>query len=106
MERRDEKYLEKKEGLSTGKKRLYTLNWGQCSKDLQNELMAMNAYEKMKSEQNPITLISLIKGVISSFRDQKYLPGNVWKAYRMFFNIIQKEDEDLKAYFDRFKNLI
>ena len=48
--------------------------------------MAMNSYESMKQEQNPITLINLIKGVTYSFRDQKYLPGNVWKAYKKLFN--------------------
>ena len=100
------KNIWKKRRANNRKKRLYTLLWGQCSKDLQNEIMAMNSYESMKQEQNPITLINLIKGVTYSFRDQKYLPGNVWKAYKMLFNTTQKEDEDLKVYYERFKNQI
>ena len=49
-------------------------------------------------------LIKNIKGVTHNFRDQKYSIGSMWHAYKQVFQCIQKEDEDIKTFFERFKN--
>ena len=53
---------------------------------MQNELQASENYKEMNEKQDPISLIKAIKGITYSFRDQKCLPGSLWKAYRNLFN--------------------
>ena len=100
------RYLDRQEGLSTGKKKLYTLIWGQCTRVMQNELEAMSDYETMNEDQDPIKLLKNIKSITYNFRDQKYLSGSMWRAYKTLYNTNQKEEEDLKTYYDRFKNQV
>ena len=57
----------------------------------------------MNENQDPLILIESIKGKTYSFRDHKYVHGNVWRAYRALFNTVQKEGEDLKTYHERFE---
>ncbi len=100
------RWMDRQEGLETGKKKLYTLVWGQCTKLMQNEIEASNDYKDMDKKQDPIKLIKTIKGITYNFRDQKYLPGSMWRTYKNLFNTTQREDEDLKSYYDRFQNAV
>ena len=100
------RYLDREEGLTTGKKKLYTLIWGQCTKVMQNELEATSLYEEMDQNQDPIALLKTIKSITYNFRDQKYLPGSMWRAYKVLYNTTQKEEEDLKSFYDRFNNQV
>ena len=50
-------YMDCEEGLESGKKKLYILIWGQCTKLMKNELKAMSNYEDMNVKQDPIALI-------------------------------------------------
>ena len=79
------RWMDRNEGLESGKKRLYTLVWGQCTKLMQNEIEACNGFEEMERQQDPISLIKTIKGITYNFRDQKYLPGSMWHAYEHLF---------------------
>ena len=99
-------FMDWQERLSSGKKMLYTLIWGQCTKNMQNELETTAHFKKMKHEQDPIALISSIKAIMFSFRDQKYIIGSMWHAYKNVFTTIQREDEETKTFYDRFKNVI
>ena len=96
-----DKYIDKLDILETGKHKLYSLIWGQCTGQMQTELMACKDYQEFKEEEDPIALIKAIKGITYNFRDQKYLPGSLWKAYRNLFNTVQRDDEDLKKFYDR-----
>ena len=78
------RYMDRKEGLELGKKKLYTLIWGQCTKAMQNELETSDKFEKMKEDQDPIVLIQEIKSITYSFRDQKYVIGSMWRAFKTF----------------------
>ena len=100
------RYLDREEGLKTGKKKLYTLIWGQCTKVMQNELEATSLYEEMDRNQDPIALLKTIKSITYNFRDQKYLPGSMWRAYKVLYNTTQREEEDLKSFYDRFNNQV
>ena len=100
------RYLDKLEGFEAGKQRLYTLVWGQCTKAMIGEIKALPNYATLHGNQDPIALIQGIKGIIYSFRDHKYIHGNIWRAYRALFNTVQKEDEDLKAFHERFENQV
>jgi hypothetical protein len=99
-------YMDREEGLESGKKKLYTLIWGQCTKLMKNELEATSNYQSMNMKQDPIALIKAIKGITYSFRDQKYLPGSLWHAYKNLFNTVQHEDEDLNDFYKRFQNAV
>ena len=99
-------FMLKEEGLKTGKQHLYTLIWGQCTKNMQIELAALSIYEDMQEKQDPIMLINAIKGLTYSFRDHKYIFGDVWRAYCALFYTVQKEGEDLKDHHERFQNQI
>ena len=101
-----DKYVDKLEVLASGKHKLYSLIWGQCTGLMQTELMAVEGYQTFKSEMDPIALIKAIKGVTYNFRDQKYITGSLWRAYKSLFNTVQREDEDLKKFYDRFKNAV
>ena len=46
--------MDREEDLESGKKKLYTLIWGQCTKLMKNELKAMSNYEDMNVKQDPI----------------------------------------------------
>ena len=83
------RYTDKEEGLNTGKKKLYTLIWGQCTQVMKNELEAIKEYETMKSKQDPIQLLKSIKSMTYNFRDQKYLSGSMWQANKALYNTIQ-----------------
>jgi hypothetical protein len=98
--------MDRKEGLITGKKKLYTLIWGQCTKLMRNELEAMSNFEAINIKQDPIALIKAIKGITYSFRDQKYLPGSLWRAYKNLFNTVQCKDEDIKDFYKCFQNAV
>ncbi len=95
-----DKYIDKLDILETGKHKLYSLIWGQCTGQMQTELMACDDYKEFKDNGDPIALIKAIKGITYNFRDQKYLPGSLWKAYKNLFNTVQCKDEDLKKYYD------
>ena len=41
------RYLDRKEGLEAGKKKLYSLLWGQCTQLMKNELQAMDDFQTM-----------------------------------------------------------
>ncbi len=101
-----DKYIDKLDLLETGKHKLFSLIWGQCTGLMQTELMACENYKDFKEAGDPIALIKAIKGITYNFRDQKYLPGSLWKAYKNLFNTVQRDDEDLKKFYDRFKNAV
>ena len=98
------RYLDRKENLEFGKRKLYSLIWGQCTQMMKNELQATDNYNTMSENEDPIALIKNIKGVTHNFRDQKYNIGSMWHAYKQLFQCIQKEDEDIKTFFERYKN--
>ena len=100
------RYMDKKENLDAGKKKLYSLVWGQCTQMMKNELETCTNYRTMHEQEDPIALIKNIKGVTHNFKDQKYSTGSMWHAYKQLYSIIQKEDEDIKDYYDRFKNQV
>ena len=96
---------EHKKGLQAGKKMLYTLVWGQCKKVIHNKLILTHDYKTMRITQDSIALIKNIKNIIYSFRDNKYIPGSVWRAYHALFNIVQK-NKNIKNYCKCFNNQI
>ena len=98
------RFLDKKENLESGKRKLYSLLWGQCTQMMKNELQATSDCENMRDNEDPISLIKNIKGVTHNFRDQKCGTGSMWHAYKQLHQCIQKEDEDIKTHYDRFKN--
>ena len=71
---------------------------------MKNELQAATDYQQMSNDEDPIMLLKNIKGVTHNFRDQKYNIGSMWHAYKQLFQCIQKEDEDVKTFFERYKN--
>ena len=73
---------------------------------MRNKLEAMSNFETINNKQDPIALIKAIKGITYSFRDQKYLPGSLWRAYKNLFNTVQREDEDIKDFYKRFQNAV
>ena len=97
------KKIYREKDLDSGKKKLYTLVWEQCTKIIQNELSVMFNYENINKDQNSIELIKNIKSIIYSFRDNKYKPETIWRVYRIFFNLAQKE-KNFKSYTERFNN--
>ena len=99
------RYCNKIEEFNSGKKKLYTLLWGQCTQIMKNELQAVDEFEEMDDDQDPISLIKNIKKITNSFRDRKYVFGSMWYAQKQLYNCIQKEDEDIKKYYDRYKIL-
>ena len=58
---------------------------------MQNEIEASTGFEEMGKKQDPIALIKTIKGLTYNLRDQKYLPGSMWCAYKNLFNLTQRE---------------
>ena len=34
------------------------------------------------------------------------MPGSVWRVYRALFNIVQKKNENIKNYCERFNNQV
>ena len=88
------RYMDRRDELERGKKRLYALVWGQCTKQIQIELEAADGFEASEKKQDPITLIICIKAITFSFRDQKYVFGSMWRAFKNLFNTTQREDED------------
>ena len=73
---------------------------------MQLELKATDDWAVIVEEQDPIALLKAIKSITYSFCDQQYLPGNVWKGYKLLFNIVQKEGEDLKTFYERYINQV
>ena len=98
------RYLDRKENLEFGKRKLYSLLWGQCTQMMKNELQATANYQVMSDNEDPIMLLKNIKGVTHNFRDQKYNIGSMWHAYKQLYQCIQKEEEDVKTFFERYKN--
>ena len=74
--------------------------------NMQNELEITVNFKKMKREQDPITLINSIKAITFRFCDQKYIIGSMWHAYKNLFTTIQCEEEETKAFYNRFKNVV
>ncbi len=100
------RFLDKEEGLERGKKKLYTLVWGQCSEIMKNELEARKDYAIMTSDQDPILLLKILKSITYNFCNQKYLPASMWQTTKALYNTMQGEDEDLKSFYDRFRNQV
>ena len=94
----------KKDGLEAGKKKLHSLTWGQCAQMMKNELEAATDCGTVCTAEDPIALIKNIEGVTHNFKDQKCATGGMWHACKQPFSCTQKEEEDTKDYFDRFKN--
>ena len=63
---------------------------------MKNELQAVDEFEDMDDDQDPIILIKNIKKITNNFRDRKYVFGSMWYAQKQLYNCIQKEDEDIK----------
>ena len=96
--------MDKKESLEAGKKKSYSSLWGQCTQMMKNELEACTDFQNMRDNEDPIALIKNVKGVTHDFKDQKYSTGSMWHAHKQLHSCIQKEDEDTKDCFERFKN--
>ena len=100
------RYLDKEERYQADKKKLYNLVWGQCTEMMKNELEIVKEYDEMKKKQDPLMLLRNIKAITYNFRDQKYLPGSMWRAYKSVYNLTMREDEDTTAYYESFKNQV
>ena len=78
--------------------------WGQCAQMMKNELEVATNCDIMCAAEDPIALIKNVKGVTHNFKDQKCGTGGMWHAHKQLFSCVQKEEEDTKDHFDRFKN--
>jgi len=103
---RFKRFLEKEEAVESGIKKLYSLIWGQCTEVMRNELKASPDFKATQKTEDAIKLIQSIRGITFSFRDQKYVPGSIWKAYTSVFNQRQREDQDPQDHLERFNDLI
>ena len=61
------RYLDRKENLEFGKRKLYSLICGQCTQMMKNKLQATTNYKTMSANEDPIILLKSIKGVTHNF---------------------------------------
>ena len=80
--------------------------WGQCTQIVQNEPQAVENFEEMDEEHDPMTSMKNIKKLTNDFRDKRHVFGSMWHAQKQLCNCTQKEDEDIEKHHDGFKNQV
>ena len=100
------KHCDKIEEHGSGKKKLCTSLWGQCTQIMQNEPQAVENFEEMDEDQDPMALIKNVEKLTNDFRDKRCVFGGMWHTQKQLCNCAQKDDKDIKKHCDRVKNQV
>lgn len=61
-------------------KTLYSLVWGQCTKNMRQKVEALEDFETISNEGDGLALLRAIKAMVYNFQSQKYLPHALHEA--------------------------
>ena len=99
-------YAKKRDRYELDKAKVFATILGQCDEMMKSRLERMNGYDKIDEAADVIALLKMIKNAMYDTSDKKYPAMQAVVAWKQMLRAFQQEEEDLLAYYRRFKGLI
>ncbi len=98
-------YIKRKGQLDENIQKAYSLMLGQCTELLKSKLKQAGNWATVSAAMDVLGLMTLIKGIVYKFEDQKYLPLAIHQAKANFYSFRQGTLTNAE-YLDKFNNLV
>ena len=98
--------LKKRDRYDEQKGKVFALLMNQCDEPVKNKIDGREDYAKAEKDRDVIALLVKIKTVTHDANEKKYPPQQAVKAWKQLVMARQAKDEDIAAYYKRFKDLV
>ena len=98
--------LKKRDRYDEQKGKVFALLMNQCDEPVKNKIDGHEDYAKAEKDRDVIALLVKIKTVTHDANEKKYPPQQAVKSWKQLAMTRQAKDEDITAYYKRFKDLV
>ena len=85
---------------------LYNIVWGQCSKLMQNKLIAVENFSDIQLKCNVTELLTSIRGISNQIDTNTSVYDALDEAKRLYYNYKQNDEDTNAKHLKNFKNLV